>query len=70
MTEDSTLTTMVPPELLARVRTIAKRSDREFADCVRQAVTDFCETWELYHETVDSILRNDDERPCLRVANS
>jgi predicted DNA-binding protein len=70
MAEDDTLSSMVSPELLERLKSLSARSGRSLDDCVRQAVAEFCDTWEEYHDTVDSILRNEDARQrALRVVN-
>jgi len=69
MTEDDTLSRMVSADLLARLNALAERADRPVADCVRQAIAEFCETWEDYHKTMDSIILNEDERRSLRVVN-
>ncbi|MQX36598.1 ribbon-helix-helix protein, CopG family [Roseospira navarrensis] len=69
MGEHDSLATILPPDLLARVKALAERTDRPIEACVRQAVQDYCETWEAYHETVDGILSDRDKPRSLRIVN-
>ncbi|MBB4285932.1 ribbon-helix-helix protein, CopG family [Roseospira goensis] len=69
MTKDDTLSTLLPPGLLARLMALAARSGRPPEDCLVQAVSEYCDTWEDYHRMVDHLVLNEDERRTLRVVN-
>jgi len=69
MTEAETLASMVPPDLLARLKVVAVRTNRSFGDCLHQAISEYCDTWESYHDAMDSILKNDDGHRRLHVVN-
>ena len=71
MTQDSDAPSLaaLPADLRDRLVALAEHMDRRPEDCLVQAVTDYCETWEDYHRTVEALLLNEDERRSLRVVN-
>jgi len=69
MTEAETPASMVPPDLMARLKAVAVRSNRSLGECLHQAISEYCDTWESYHDAVDGILKNDEGRRRLHVVN-
>jgi len=71
VTQDSDAPSLatLPADLKDRLLALAEQMDRRPDDCLVQAVTDYCETWEDYHRTVDALVLDEDERRSLRVVN-
>ena len=67
---DNTVSTDLPEDLLVRLKALAEREDKTLADCLVQAVSEYVETWEDYHRTVEALEGGeDDDRPHLRAIN-
>lgn len=69
MTHDQPLASLLPSGLLARLNAVSSRTDRTPEDCLIQAVSEYCDTWEDYHRMVDQVWLDEDERRTLRVVN-
>lgn len=66
---DTTLTVTLPNDLADRLRALAERNGHDLSLTLRQAVEEYADHWEDYHNTVDSLAAGEDERVMLHVVN-
>jgi len=65
----STLSSLLAPDLAARLSALAKRMDQPADACLAQAVAEYCESWEEHYRLMDDPALSEDERESLRVVN-
>lgn len=59
------LVTALPPELRARLRAIADRTERSIEQCLEHAVFEFVEHWEAHLRDLDLFERDGSDRPVI-----
>ena len=65
----SKLSLKVPAELLERLRAIAAQKEITLEESALEAFAEYCETWEDFNRTVETLEAGEDERTVLRAVN-